>query len=143
MDLKLLKKIMKEFESSSIDKLEITEKDLVIKLEKHDNRQSSTLPLPEDPKNLIESETSLKEESNNFTVIKAPLVGTFYDSPSPESSPFISIGHRVNKGEVIFILEAMKVMNEIKSPVSGTIRKIHVNKGDMVEYSQAILEIEE
>lgn len=143
MDLKLLKKIMKEFESSSIDKLEITDKDLNIKLEKNVKHKESTLSETFDAEKREKSEIAQKEETNNFTIIRAPLVGTFYDSPSPESLPFVTIDQRVNKGDVLFILEAMKVMNEIKSPVSGIVRRIHVNKGDMVEYSQSILEIEE
>lgn len=143
MDLKLLKKIMKEFESSSIDKLEITDKDLNIKLEKNVRPKESTLSGAFDSEKREKSEIAQKEETNNFTIIRAPLVGTFYDSPSPESLPFVTIDQRVNKGDVLFILEAMKVMNEIKSPVSGIVRRIHVNKGDMVEYSQSILEIEE
>ncbi len=143
MDLKLLKKIMKEFESSSIDKLEVTDKDLNIKLEKNVRHKESTLSYAFDSEKREKSEIAQKEETNNFTIIRAPLVGTFYDSSSPESLPFVTIDQRVNKGDILFILEAMKVMNEIKSPVSGTVKRIHVNKGDMVEYSQAILEIEE
>ena len=140
MDLRLLKKIMKEFESSSIDKLEINDKDFTVKMEKNTSNQNKDV-LRNNYSEKIEIEN--KEKENQYTVIKAPLVGTFYDSPSPESLPFIAIDQRVNKGDVLFILEAMKVMNEIKSPVSGTIRKINVQTGDMVEYSQVILEIEE
>ncbi len=139
MDLRLLKKIMKEFESSSIDKLEIIDKDFTVKMEKNTSSQKVDV-LNND--NLEKIKIEKNEKENHYTVIKAPLVGTFYDSPSPESLPFIAVDQRVNKGDVLFILEAMKVMNEIKSPVNGTVRKINVQTGDLVEYSQVILEIE-
>jgi acetyl-CoA carboxylase biotin carboxyl carrier protein len=69
-------------------------------------------------------------------------VGTYYNAPSPESSPYISIGQEIKEGEVVCIVEAMKVMNEIRSPKSGVVKKIHVKNESMVEYGQPLIEFE-
>lgn len=75
--------------------------------------------------------------------IKAPLVGIVYFAPSPEKPVFKKVGDHVKKGDVVCVIEAMKVINEVKSPVSGTITKKVAENGDMVEYDQPIFEIEE
>jgi acetyl-CoA carboxylase biotin carboxyl carrier protein len=142
MDFRHLKRIIKEFESSSISKLEITEKDFNIKLEKANNNIS-----PATVDNLDINDNNLSNQKNdlrtNFFVLESPLVGTFYEAASPDSSPFVTLNQRVEKGEVLFIIEAMKVMNEIKSPISGIVRNISVSNGQTVEYAQKIMEIEE
>ena len=76
-------------------------------------------------------------------VQKAPMVGTFYSSPSPGEDPFITEGSRVSPGMVICIIEAMKLMNEIECEVSGTVQEILVQNGDPVEFGQALFVIEE
>lgn len=75
-------------------------------------------------------------------VVKSPIIGTFYASPSPEKPPFVKVGQSVNEGDVLFIIESMKLMNEIKSEYTGTITNILVESGDTVEYHQPILTIE-
>lgn len=74
-------------------------------------------------------------------VVKSPLVGTFYAKPSPEAQAFVEVGATVKKGQVICIIEAMKVMNEIKAPVAGTIGQIFVETGDMVEFDTPLVTI--
>ena len=74
--------------------------------------------------------------------IKAPMVGTFYISPSPESAPFVNEGDNVSVGQVICIIEAMKIMNEIESEISGKITKINAEGGDAIEYGQPIFFID-
>ncbi|MCP5054324.1 MAG: acetyl-CoA carboxylase biotin carboxyl carrier protein [bacterium] len=81
-------------------------------------------------------------DSDNFHKVEAPLVGTFYRSPSPESGPFVEVGDKVNIGDVLCIVEAMKSMNEIPSDVSGTVREICVESSDMVEFEQVLFKIE-
>ncbi|MBP1533218.1 MAG: acetyl-CoA carboxylase biotin carboxyl carrier protein [Ruminococcus sp.] len=71
--------------------------------------------------------------------IKAPIVGTFYSAPSPESKPFVSVGDKVKKGDVIFIIESMKVMSEVTSEFDGTVKEICVNNGDAVEFDQTVM----
>ena len=149
MDLRQIKNLMKEFEDSKIHKLEINDKEFSIKLEKEAITFSST---PSTQTTLVAApvatpevvETVKEEEPVNLNVlVKAPLVGTFYESPSPDANAFVRVGQKVSKGETLFIVEAMKVMNEITAPVDGTIVKINVSDATMVEFGQVVMEIKE
>ena len=73
--------------------------------------------------------------------VTAPLVGTFYAAPSPEEPPYIEVGQAVKKGDTLFIIEAMKTMNEISAPCDGTVSRIMAQSGDMVEYGQTLVVI--
>ena len=74
-------------------------------------------------------------------MVKSPIVGTFYASPSPEKPPFVTVGSKVKKGDVVMIIESMKLMNEIQSPFDGTVSEILVKDGDPVEYDQPVMVI--
>ena len=141
MDLRQLKSIIKEFEDSTVHKLEITEKDFTVKLEKKGNDVPSPVSFQNIPTETVH-QSQLEEVNHNF-LVKAPLVGTFYDSPSPESDPFVILNQKVNKGDILFIVEAMKVMNEITAPVSGVVKRINARSATIVEYGQVVMEIEE
>jgi acetyl-CoA carboxylase biotin carboxyl carrier protein len=80
-------------------------------------------------------------EAEQLHILKSPIVGTFYESPSPGSSAFVSTGDRVEKGQVVCIVEAMKLMNEIEADASGEIVKRLVNSGQPVEYGQPLFAI--
>jgi len=139
---------MKEFEESTIHKLEINDKDFSIKLEKEQQNVFSSSPIlqtPQQPLPIQEVAASVEEEVvvNENIEVKAPLVGTFYLAPSPDSDPFVKIGKKVQKGDVLFIIKAMKVMNEITSPTNGKIVKINSQDGNMVEFGEVVLEIAE
>lgn len=82
------------------------------------------------------------EESFSGTPVEAPLVGIFYSAPAPEEPPFIEVGQHVKKGDTLFIIEAMKTMNEITAPCDGTVSRILAQNGDMVEYKQVLVVIE-
>lgn len=148
MDLRQIKNLMKEFEDSKIHKLEINDKDFSIKLEKEDNKIFSStpyvdMPMPSQHRAVAEAVNVVEEIISGYTEVKAPLVGTFYGSPSPDSDSFVNVGSKVNKGDTLFIVEAMKVMNEITAAVSGTIMKINVSDSTMVEFGQVVMEIKE
>ena len=89
-----------------------------------------------------ESETAPADDIPAGTQVKSPLVGTFYSSPSPDEPPFVLAGQEVKEGDTLCIIEAMKVMNEIKAPCSGKVIRIMVQPGDMVEYNQLLCIIE-
>ncbi len=74
--------------------------------------------------------------------VLAPIVGTFYGSPSPEAPPFVKVGDRVSAGTVLCIIEAMKLMNEIEAETAGIVREVSVGNGDPVEYGQVLFRIE-
>lgn len=147
MDLRQIKNIIKEFEDSSIDMMEISEADFRIKLEKNRvsqtyNNAPSLMPAPAATSTVAATpaqEDNLQEPDT--TPVKSPLVGTFYQAPSPDATPFVKLNQHVNKGDVLFIVEAMKVMNEVTAPVSGTVVKIHASDASMVEYGQVVMEI--
>lgn len=79
------------------------------------------------------------EEAIDGNVVKSPIVGTFYQSPSPDKPPFVKVGDKVKKGDVIMIIESMKLMNEVQSEFSGTVERILVTDGQAVEYDQPIM----
>ncbi|MFL5383558.1 MAG: acetyl-CoA carboxylase biotin carboxyl carrier protein [Longimicrobiaceae bacterium] len=80
--------------------------------------------------------------ASNLVEIKSPMVGTFYRSPAPEAPSYVERGGRVNKGQTLCILEAMKLMNELESDVAGVVREICVENGEPVEYGQVLFRIE-
>jgi acetyl-CoA carboxylase biotin carboxyl carrier protein len=85
-----------------------------------------------------EAAAASSEDSGNYVEIKSPMIGTFYRSSSPESGPFASVGDKVEKGQTVCIIEAMKLFNEIESEVSGTIVKVLTDNASPVEYDQAL-----
>jgi len=87
----------------------------------------------------IEAETA---EAHNYLEIVSPLVGTYYTAPSPSADPFIEVGSKVDEESVVCIIEAMKVMNEIKSGVKGTIKEMLVDSGSAVEFGQPLFLVE-
>jgi acetyl-CoA carboxylase biotin carboxyl carrier protein len=90
----------------------------------------------------IQSQSKKEETIKNLIEIKAPMVGTFYRTPSPESAPFVDVGNNVDAGQVVCIIEAMKLMNEIKSEVSGKIIEVLVENGHPVEFGQVLFLVE-
>ncbi|SHF35383.1 acetyl-CoA carboxylase biotin carboxyl carrier protein [Caloramator proteoclasticus] len=82
------------------------------------------------------------QEIRDEIIVKSPMVGTFYSAPSPDTSPFVAVGQRVKKGDILCIIEAMKIMNEIEAEVDGTIAAVCVQNGEMVEYGQALFRIQ-
>lgn len=79
------------------------------------------------------------QQETDGNVVKSPIVGTFYQSPSPDKPPFVKVGDKVKKGDVIMIIESMKLMNEVQSEFDGTVEKILVSDGQAVEYDQPIM----
>ena len=156
MDYKDIKKLMDDMGDSKIDSLEIefpegvkikmkknTEKEVVITapgniIEASAPMTPPTVKKPEE-KALVNSEKNL--EGENVKIVKSPMVGTFYASSSPDKAPFVSVGEKVHKGQVLCIVEAMKLMNEIESEFDGEIVEICVKNEDVVEYGTPLFKI--
>lgn len=83
-----------------------------------------------------------KEETVSGNIVKSPIVGTFYSAAAPDKPPFVKVGSKVKKGDVIMIIESMKLMNEVTSEFDGTVSKIMVKNGEAVEYDQPVMIIE-
>lgn len=99
-------------------------------------------PISATPTNTLEQPIEETEVSDNYYQVKAPLVGTFYQAPTPDADPFVEVGDRVQKGDVICIVEAMKSMNEIQTDVSGVIKEICVKNAELIEFDQVLLKID-
>ena len=98
---------------------------------------------PETTTEKEEPSTTLEKSFEDLIQVNAPLVGTFYARPGEDEAPFVNLGDRVKKGQVLCILEAMKVMNEIKSPCDGVVRKIHMKDGEAVDFGKTMFLLEE
>ena len=107
------------------------------------SKEATQNPIQSNP-NPVESENTLASDNNESFDGESqlsPMPGTFYSAPTPEDEPFVSKGDVVKKGQVLCIIEAMKIMNEIESEFDGTVMKVNVNNGDPVEYNQPLFEI--
>jgi len=150
MDLVYLKKVLKIVSESDVSEFEICEGDTKIKIVKSNtssiNNQSNILSSITSAVPHVEvindSKSENKEEIFSYYEVISPIVGTFYTSPSPEADPYVKIGQKVSKGTVLCIVEAMKLMNEIESEVSGKIVKICIDNAQPVEYDQVLFLIE-
>lgn len=92
----------------------------------------------------LESELEIDKKSidgSDFYELKAPLVGTFYSSPKPSDPPFVNVGDKITKGQVVCIIEAMKIFNDIESEVTGTVHEMCIENGSPIEYDQVIIKI--
>lgn len=150
MDTKKIKQIIELFEDSSVASMDLEIDDIKIKLEKQTTTVVSAAPQVQAVAvaPTIETVEAVKEDSakvveDNKDYVKSPLVGTFYASATQGGKPFVEVGSKVNEGDVICIIEAMKVMNEIKAHRSGTISEIKVKDGDMVQFDEELIAIGE
>lgn len=146
MDTKKIKQIIELFEESKISSMDLEIDDIKIKLEKQTApvQVQSTLVAPAAQVAPVVSEVAsapVQEEVKDY--LKSPLVGTYYASGTQGGKPFVEVGSKVNEGDVVCIIEAMKVMNEIKAHRSGVISEIKVNDGEMVQFDQALMAIGE
>ncbi len=128
-----IEKLIAIFESSKVACMELETADFKLKLSK-EGAISKTEVVVEDKK-----EEASEVETGNL--VTSPLVGTFHEAPYPNAEPFVKVGTPVKKGDKLCIIEAMKVMSEIKSPYDGIVQQIFVENGMMVEYGQKLFEI--
>lgn len=145
MTIKEIQNIIKEFEKSTLMNLELETKDVKIKLSKQ--KQSEIIENKNEKNQHTNTsghiEEKHKSDHQNQTYIKSPLVGTFYMQSTPNAKPFVQVGQKVKKGQVVCIIEAMKIMNEITSPYTGVIKSIEVHNKDVIGYDQVLMTIGE
>jgi len=98
-------------------------------------------PLDQKDNEVVKEVESKATEDINYYEIKAPLVGTFYSAAKPSDPPFVNVGDKITKGQVICIIEAMKIFNDIESDISGTVHEVCAENGSPVEYDQVIIQI--
>ena len=154
MDLNLIKKLIKLLETSTITDLEIEENDYRIKIAKKVRTSSSDdqsrfihhVSSAQDHPQIearVEKKTDKEDAADkNQHIIRSPIVGTFYRAPAPDADSYIQVGDLVSPGSVLCIVEAMKLMNEIESDVSGKVIKILAENGKPVEFNQPLFLIQ-
>ncbi|TFH75843.1 acetyl-CoA carboxylase biotin carboxyl carrier protein [Gammaproteobacteria bacterium LSUCC0112] len=157
MDIRKVKKLIELLESSDIAEIEIKEGEEAVRISRASKViqqpiQYQTAPVPAAPAHVTatapaaapaatpapEADNSRKVRGN---VVKSPMVGTFYRAPSPSSPPFVEVGQHVKVGDVIGIIEAMKMMNQIEADHSGVVEAILATDGEPVEFDQALVTI--
>jgi acetyl-CoA carboxylase biotin carboxyl carrier protein len=151
MDLRKLKTLIDLVQNSGISELEISEGEEKIRIAKHFTAaQASTMvnmpvmAAAQSPAAVAPVPTSAAEAipaQVEGHIMKAPMVGTFYRSSSPDASPFVEVGQTVKEGDTLCVIEAMKLMNEIEADISGVIKAIQVENGQAVEYGQPMFVI--
>ena len=138
-----IQKLMTEFEKSSTRELKIDDQDFHLYLNK--NEQSAVTPAM--PKTADHASAAAGKapapKSANESTIKAPLVGTVYLQPKPNKPAYIKVGDQVHKGDVVCVIEAMKMLTEVKSDRDGTVKAVNVENGDLVEFNQPLFTITE
>ena len=147
MDIRKIKTLIEMLEESNLKEIEVSQGDESVRISKQSqgddaiefNQSSNRQP---ESININQNQSQKKDADYDGNLVKSPIVGTFYRKPSPDSSPFIKVGDSVNKGDVLCIVEAMKMMNEIKSDYDGKIASIEIDDGQPVEFGQTIIVIQ-
>jgi acetyl-CoA carboxylase biotin carboxyl carrier protein len=163
IDLRYVKKLIEILDESTVDSIEISsDKGMKIRISKSPQQRGAmqvAAPIPMPPllpaltagratpadgvPAPVESEPAHPEPpKTSLLEVKSPMVGTFYYAPEPGAKPYVSVGSRVSKGQVLCIIEAMKIMNEIESEFAGVVREIRVQDAQPVEYSQVLFRID-
>ena len=165
IDLRYVKKLIEMIDESTVDSIEISsDKGMKIRISKSPQQRGAVQmatpvqmpailpaapmvrPTPSDgvPTSAPESETPTRAEASKSQLleVKSPMVGTFYQAPEPGAKPYASVGDRVSKGQILCIIEAMKIMNEIESEYTGVLREISAQDAAPVEYGQVLFRID-
>ena len=151
MDIRKVKKLIELLEESGIDELEIREGEESVRISRNSNRHAAAMPMQQAyyspapapapaaaPASPATAEAASQPAGHK---VRSPMVGTFYRSPSPEAPSFVEVGKVVKAGDVLCIIEAMKMMNQIEADKSGTIEAILVENGEPVEFDQPLFSI--
>jgi len=147
MDLKEIKKLIELMSDMALTEIEVEESGRRIRIRKEPSQPvreksfSPAAPHPAEKGAAPQPDIKTEEEEKNV-LVRAPIVGTFYKSPSPDADAYAEVGAMVKKGQILCIVEAMKLMNEIESDVEGKILEICVEDGAAVEYGEPLFRIE-
>ena len=143
MDIRKIKKLIEMLQDSDLTEIEVHEGEESVRI-----ARGSIQSVEANPSLIVSTSPNLPSEkteipvSESSSVIKSPIVGTFYRKPAPDKPPFIEVGSHVNAGDVVCIVEAMKMMNEIKSEFTGKVSSINIEDGEPVEFDQSLIVID-
>ena len=156
MDIRKVKKLIEMLEESQLNEIEIKEGEESVKLVKAisipvqeqivTSNVNAPTPKPPAAKENLSADTDsnqvAEEETISGQTIDSPMVGTFYAAPNPGAKDFVSVGDKISEGDVLCIIEAMKMMNEVKADSSGTIKQVLIENAEPVEFGQPLFVIE-
>ena len=151
IDIRKIKKLIQLVEHSNVSELEISEGDNSIRINCAPSHARSIDISSENNKNALSNQVGLEcnksggileDDKKDHTIIHSPIVGTFYLTPNPDAEPFIKIGKKVHTGDTLCIVEALKMMNHIKTEKSGTVVSILAESGKPVEFDEALIILE-
>ena len=159
IDLRYVKKLVEMLDESSVDSIEISsDKGMKIRISKTPQQRGAVqmaapmampalLPAAAPAASQGDSagaavEAPKAEQKSKFLEVKSPMVGTYYGAPEPGAKPYLTVGERISKGQILCIIEAMKIMNEIESEFDGVVKEILAQNAHPVEYGQVLLRID-
>ena len=151
MDIRKVKKLIELLDESGIAEIEITEGEESVRISRY-SQNAPAAPIVAAPVAVAPAAAPVAAEAPAAVAtepeeegysVAAPMVGTFYASSSPGAAPYVQVGDRVNEGDTLCIIEAMKMMNQIEADVSGVIKSIRVQNGEPVEYGQTLIVIDQ
>lgn len=144
--------IVKGFESSSLTKFEFENSEIKLALEKNTVRAGNRDDEKESFEKIKKPETvsvhceeekeEMSVDSTEYVEVKAPLVGVFYAASAPDADPYVKVGDQVEEGQTLCLVEAMKMMNELKSPTRGIVKAVKGKNGELVQFDQVLFEVE-
>lgn len=152
MDIRKIKKLIELVEESGIAELEITEGEEAVRINRYSAQPApvqyaaapaaAPAPAPSAAPAPASSNAEPAPQEPSGHILRSPMVGTFYESPSPDAAPFVSVGSKVNAGDTLCIVEAMKMMNQIEADKGGVVKQILVENEEPVEFDQPLFVIE-
>ena len=148
MDIRKVKKLIELLEASSVDEIEITEGEESVRISRNTGApiaMAAPVAAPAMPAPAALAPAPVTPEAaapSAANAVKSPMVGTFYRSPSPDAAPCVEVGQNVRVGDVLCIVEAMKMMNQIEADRAGTVTAIHAENGEPVEFDQPLITVE-
>ena len=146
MDLRKIKKLIEMLQESDLNEIEVKEGEESVRINrKKEIVNNSTQFISQNKTDNLSQDQTLKEDNSdlvNLIDVKSPMVGTFYRSPAPDKPPFVEIGQKIKVGDTLCIVEAMKMMNQVKSEFNGTIKHILVENAQPVEFDEVIITLE-
>ena len=148
MDIRKVKKLIELLEASSVDEIEIKEGEESVRISRNTAApitMAAPVAAPAMPAPVPAAPAPASPEAaapSAANAVKSPMVGTFYRSPSPDAAPFVEVGQSVRAGDVLCIVEAMKMMNQIEADRAGTVTAVHAENGEPVEFDQPLITVE-
>lgn len=147
MDIKQIQELMESFSENRLTELELMDEGFSLKLKREETVVQPATPAPQIVQTApaasaaAEPAEPVEAEDEDLVYIESPIIGTFYRSPNPDADPYVTVGDNIRKGQVLCIIEAMKIMNEIEAEIEGTVVKVLPKNTEAVEFGQRLFAV--